>query len=114
MLVLPGTITPRGMVQGLQARFPSIPSFSHVDDTTTWLVFCSPVTMVNPASAPYSNPNVVVELSGTSGRFHLEAHFQRVKSFVLEGNEEQLHSLIMSLQKDSRYVLCPGLPSSLA
>ena len=115
MLVLPGSGTPwRGMAQSLQARFPSTPSFTHIDDTTTWLVFCSPVTMVNPATAPYSNPRVVVELSSTSRRFHLEAHFQRVQTFVLDGNEEQLHSLVMSLQKDSGYVVCPGLPSSLA
>ena len=85
-LCVPGTTSNRDIAQSLQARFPSTPSFAHVDDTTTWLVFCSPITMVNPASAPYSNPRVVVELSGTSKRFYLEAHFQRVKSFVLEGN----------------------------
>ena len=107
-VLAPGTITPRSVAQRLQAKFPCIPSFTLVDDTTCWLVFCSPVKMVNPVRAPYSNPRVVVELTATSGYFHLEAHFQR---FNLEGNEAQLHSLIMSLQG---YVLCPGLPSSLA
>lgn len=70
--------------------------------------------MVNPAHTPYSNPRVVVELNGTSGHFYLEANFQCVKSYTMEGNEEALHSLIMSLHKDSGYVLCPGLPASLA
>ena len=63
-----------------QARFPSTPSFTHIDDTTTWLVFCSPVTMI------------------------------KHKPFVLDSNEEQLHSLVMSLKKDSGYIVCPSLP----
>ena len=110
----PMMLTAQDKVLRLQATFPSVPSFTHIDASTTWLVFCSPITTVNPAQVPYSNPRVVVELTATSGRFHLEANFHLVKSFTLEGNEEQLHSLIMSLQKDSGYVLCPGLPSSLA
>lgn len=101
-------------VQDLQAKFPSVPTFTHVYATTTWVMFCSPITMVNPAQAPYSNPRVIVELTDTSRHFYLEANFQRIKCFTLEGNEGVLYSLIMSLQKDSGYVLCPGLPASLS
>lgn len=105
---------PLDLAHTLQARFCSIPSFVHVEDNTSWLVFCSSVTMVNPTKTPCSNPRVVVELTDTSRYVHLEAHFQRIKTFTLDGNENELQLLLTSLGKDSGYVLCPGLPSSLA
>ena len=101
----PVTPSPRDEVQ----RLPNFPLFLVSPTKITWLVFCSPVKTTNPTQVPYSNPRVVVELTEASGHFHLEAHFPRVKSFTLAGNEEQLHSLIMSLQKGSGYVLLPWL-----
>ena len=107
---------PYHVLQQLQIKFSGVPSFTHIDGSTTWLVFCAPVTMVNPAQTPTANPRIVIEHTTPSATTicHLEVHYQRIKSFSYEGHEQQLFTLIASLQKDSNYVLCPGLPSSIS
>ena len=102
------------IVQHLQTKFSFIPSFTHVNEFTTWLVFSAPVTIVNPAQSPTSNPRVVIEHTTASTICHLEVHFRRIKSFSFKGHEEEVFTLIASLQEGSGYVLCPGLPSSMS
>lgn len=105
---------PYSVLQQLQIKFCDIPSFTHTDGSTTWLVFCGPVTTVNPTETPTSNPRVIIEHTTATTICHLEVHYQRIKSFPYEGIEQELSTLISSLQNDSNYVLCPGLPSSIA
>lgn len=114
---VPGTSlsVPYHLVQQLQTRFSGIPNYTHTDSSTTWLIFCAPVTMINPARTPTANPRIVIEHtnSTTTTICHLKVHYQRIKSFSYAGNEQELFTLIASLQKDSNYVLCPGQPSSI-
>ena len=106
----------QNIFQQLQEKFSDIPSFIHVDGPSTWLIFHAPVTTVNPAQTPAANPRIVIEhtIPAATTLCHLEVHYQRIKSFSYEGNEQQLSTLIASLQRDSNYVLCPGLPSSVS
>ena len=66
-----------------------------------------------PTLTPMSNPRVIVESVGTTMTLHLEAHLRRIKSFPVQGNEPELYSLIQSLNTNSGYVLCKGLPDVL-
>ena len=106
---------PYHLLQQLQTRFSGIPSFTHTDASTTWLIFCAPVTMINPTQTPTANPRIVIEHANSTATTicHLEVHYLCIKSFSYIGNEQELFTLIASLQKDSNYVLCPGLPSSI-
>ena len=107
---------PYHVLQQLQSF--GVPSFTHTHGSTTWLVFWALITVVNPAQTPTANSRIVIEHTTpatTTIKFcHLEVHYQRTKSFSYEGNEQELFTLIASLQKDSNYVLCPGLPSSIS
>ena len=106
---------PYHLLQQLQTRFSGITSFTHTDTSTTWLIFCAPVTMINPTQTPTANPRIVIEHANLTATTicHLEVHYLLIKSFSYLGNEQELFTLISSLRKDSNYVLCPGLPSSI-
>lgn len=101
-------------VNRIQEMFTHIPNFTHSSGSITWLVFCAPVTTVNPICTPIANPRVVIEIAESCTSAHLEVHFKRVQSFSVEGNEIQLYGLIASLSNGSGYVLCSGIPTSVS
>ena len=98
----------------LQSMFPEVPSYTFREgENIIWLVFGGAMSVINPTLTPMSNPRVIVESVGTTMTLHLEAHLRRIKFFPVQGNEQELYSLIQSLNTNSRYVLCKGLPDVL-
>ncbi len=67
---------------------------------------------MTPNGLPLCNPKVHIEISDDSV-CRLEVHCLVKDSFPLLGNESRVASLIATLLPTSKYVLCPGLPSTL-
>lgn len=101
------------IISQIQALNPTLSVCTFTDTTATWALIEGNISTTTPLPGiPTSNPRMIVrlELGGSDITFKFDVNFTTLQSGLV--TEAAFQELLQTLQPNSGYCLCPGLPQS--